>query len=308
MEVLCLIIGLFGVCFGVYGWKKLQKERRRMEELSRQTEHFLLYADDPLPEVLNEGALANLNNQLSRLEQLLLHHQEQSRRREEQTTRFVENMAHQMKNALTALQIQLDLLSLHISPEVQSSLEKSQACMERLTNEIERVLKSSQLAAGKINMEFEVFDLPRELALCVERLAPLADSKGVSCHITGPEQLTLSADSFWLSEALENLMKNAIEHTAENTRVTVRISDHGRKAAVRVEDSGSGILPSELSELFTRFHRGSVSKAGYGIGLSMAKDIIEAHHGALTAGNRPEGGAWFEAVLPQICGAKTYEI
>lgn len=277
---------------------------RRMERLSQQIEHFLLYPDQAIPESLDEGRADNLSNQLSKLEQLFLHEKAANRRSEEQVIRFMENMAHQMKNAVTALQIQLDLLALRTPPEERRSLQKSQACMERLTREIERILKSSQLAAGKVYMEWETLELRRETLDCAGRLKALSDSRGVQVEVTGPESLSVPGDAFWLSQALENLLKNAIEHTVAGSAVQVELSRNERGAAVRILDQGPGIPAEELPEIFKRFHRGQATKAGYGIGLSMAKDIIEAHHGTLSIGNQPKVGAWTEVFLPDLDGKK----
>jgi len=304
MEAFFLCIGVLGLAAGAAALICYQREKRRLRELSQQMEHFLLYAEKSLSETLDEGSLANLNNQISRLEQQLLHQRSQSGLREREMTRFVENMTHQMKNAVTALQIQLDLLTARLPEEEKPAIEKSQACLERLTGEIDRILKSSQLAAGKITMEFEPMKLGAEASACIERLKPLAGAKGVSLVLEG--QADIPADSFWLGQALENLIKNAVEHTTAGSTVTIRIVDEGCRVRVRVEDEGPGIPPEELSELFTRFHRGSAQKAGYGIGLSMAKDIIDAHHGTLSAGNREKIGARFEICLPRIDGAGTY--
>ncbi len=304
MGILLLCISAVALTAGMIVWRIRQKEQKRLTELSEQTEHFLLYAEEPLAETLDEGMFANLNNQISRLEQQLLYQRAQSGQREQEMARFVENMAHQMKNTVTALQIQLDLLAARLPPEEGHSIEKSQACLERLTEEIDRILKSGQLAAGKVTMEFEPMELHTEVAACIERLKPLAESKQAVLVLEG--RASISADGFWLPQALENLLKNAVEHTAEGTRVTVRIADEESRVKIRIEDEGPGIPPEELSALFTRFHRGSAAKAGYGVGLSMAKDIIEAHHGALAAGNRERTGAWFEVQLPRIDGAKTY--
>lgn len=304
MDILFLCIGVLGLAAGAAALICYQREKRRLRELSGQIEHFLLYADRPLTEILDEGSLANLNNQISRLEQQLLHQRSQSGRREKEITRFVENMTHQMKNAVTALQIQLDLLSAHLPAEEQGSLEKSQTCLERLTGEIDRILKSSQLAAGKVSMKFEPVELGAETAASMERLKPLAEARGISILLEGNAEIP--ADSFWLGQALENLIKNGVEHTPEGTEVRVRIKDEGSRVRILIEDEGPGIPPGELPELFTRFHRGGVQKAGYGIGLSMAKDIIDAHHGTLTAGNREKAGARFEIRLPRIGGAETY--
>lgn len=279
--------------------------KKQVKFLTEQIEHFLLYLDAPLAETLSEGDAANLHNQISRLEQQLMVQGEAARRQERQTTRFVENMAHQMKNALTALQLQLDLLELTVPDGARDTLQKSQGCMNRLTDEIDKILKSSQLAEGKIRMAFEPIDLREELAACRERLTSIAGMRNVTIKIEGPEALILLADPFWFSQALENVMKNAVEHTAPDSSVTVAYSDEGQRIRIQVRDQGAGIPPEELVTLFKRFHRGATTKAGYGIGLSMARDVIAAHHGTISARNHG-AGAVFELVLPVLEGTSPY--
>ena len=306
MEKLYLILaalGLLGCIFLV--WRR-NREKREIDRMTTQIEHFLLYSEKPPEESLNEGSAANLYNQISRLEQLLLVQQEAAKRQERQTTRFVENMVHQMKNALTALQIQLDLLELHASGAEQSALEKSQACMKRLTEEMDKVLKSSQLAEGKIRMAFEPVDLREELAACRERLLPIAAARDVRIQVEGADPLMLSADPFWLSQALENVLKNAVEHSPDGGTVTAALSDNGQHLHIQITDEGAGIPPEELTTLFERFHRGETAKAGYGVGLSMAKDIVAAHHGTISVRNRETRGAVFEIVLPVLEGTSPY--
>ena len=282
--------------------------RKQMRSLTEQIEHFLLYGDAPLTESLSEGSVANLQNLISRLEQQLLVERKAAHHQERQTVRFVENMAHQMKNALTALQIQLDILELNVPDGMRAALEKSQGCMNRLTDEIDKILKSSQLAEGKIRMAFEAVDLRKELSACRERLNAIADVRNVMIKIEGPEALVLPADPFWLSQALENVIKNAVEHTAPGSIVTVSYRDEGQNIRIQITDEGAGIPPEELVALFERFHRGETTKAGYGIGLSMAKDIIAAHHGTISARNREERGAVFDIVLPVLDGVKPYTL
>lgn len=280
--------------------------RKQMKSLTEQIEHFLLYGDEPLTESLSEGSAANLLNLISRLEQQLLVERKAARRQERQTVRFVENMAHQMKNALTALQIQLDILVLNVPDGMGATLEKSQSCMNRLTDEIDKILKSSQLAEGKIRMAFEAVDLRKELAACRARLIAIADARNVTIKIEGPEALVLPADPFWLSQALENVIKNAVEHTTPGSTVTVSYSNERRDIRIQIMDKGSGIPPEELVTLFERFRRGGTIKAGYGIGLSMAKDIIAAHHGTISARNREGRGAVLEIVLPVFEGINPF--
>lgn len=306
METVYLILALTALVGCVLLLRYHRGEKKKLDRLTEQIEHFLLYSGELLEESLSEGSLTNLSNQISRLEQLLLVQQEGAERQERQTSRFVENMVHQMKNALTALQIQLDLLELHATDAEQSALEKSQACMKRLTDEMDKILKSSQLAEGKIRMAFEPVDLREELVTCRGRLTPIADARNVTVLLEGADSLTLSADPFWLSQALENVMKNAVEHTSFGGNVTVSLSDKGQYIRIQIADEGEGIPPEELLALFDRFHRGETTKAGYGVGLSMAKDIISAHHGTISARNRETRGAAFEITLPVLDGASPY--
>ncbi len=287
----------------------VRRRDRQIKELTERLEHFQIYPDSSLPEpvgeTLREGDLQNLINQISRLEQLLLHQRRSALEREGQMIRFTENMAHQMKNALAAAQIQLDILEAAVPETGRESMEKCQAGMERLNSELDRVLRSSQLAEGKATMSFEPVDLRAELEVAREHILPLAGLKNVELQAEGPE-LTVSADCFWLGEALENLIKNAVEHSPAGATVTARLADEGTRARLTVSDRGPGIADGEFSALFERFRRGDNAKAGYGVGLPMARDVARAHHGELTAKNLPEGGAVFELTLPIFDGSRPY--
>lgn len=103
------------------------------------------------------------------------------------------------------------------------------------------------------------------------------------------------------------LKLNAIEHTDAGGYVSISVTKSNSLIIIRVEDSGNGIAEQELDNLFRRFYRGSGNKAGYGIGLSMAKDIVEAHHGIIQAGNNIDKGAWFEIRLLCLDGADIYK-
>lgn len=289
-------------------WKMMDQERKLIK-LQEQMNRFLIYYKDPLEENLDEGKLANFYNELAKMEQQLLLEHRKEDSREQEFSNFVENIAHQMMNAVTALQIQIDLLQLSAENSRQGkNLEKAQFCIERMKTEIDRILKSSQLASGKIHMIYEPLNLENEVKNCMKKIAPLAEQKGVDLKLDCKETCTLSGDPFWLSQAVENIIKNAVEHTAQNSRVFITIIDEKRTAVIRIEDEGEGIPVEQQTELFVRFSRGTGEKAGYGIGLSMAFDIVKAHHGTITAGNREQGGAWFEISIPVMEGAGAYEV
>lgn len=282
------------------------RQRRELDRLSKSVEHFLLYPEDDIEETLNEGAVANLQNAFSELTAQFSLMRAASAHREEEMTHFVENIAHQIKNAATALQIRLDILQMKLKlPDEVEALKKSQLCMNRLTDEVDRVLKSSQLASGKITMVPEKIDLSEAIKECCDELSPLAEARSVELLFEPKNSICISADAFWLPQAISNIIKNAVEHTARGTAVNVIIKDCIQNIEVRIEDHGAGIPEDELPLMFERFHRGAAAKAGYGIGLSMANDIVRAHHGSIRVVNMQSGAA-FTITLPVLDGIKPY--
>lgn len=277
--------------------------RKQVQKLTKEIDSFLLYSEVS-SETLKEGLFSNLANQLRKLEAQLLFEKKHNRKREIEMTQFIENMAHQIKTTLTVLQIRLDLAQAESSDS--NDLMQSQASLERLTAEIERILKSSQLASGKIKMDFCSFNYPDLIQDCISSLSSLAGKKNVTFQSHIPQHCPISADYFWLLQAVMNIMKNAVEHTPSNTSVSIDLQDFHNTVLLTISDSGKGVPIKELPEIFLRFHRGSASKSGYGIGLSMAKDIVEAHHGALTVKNLPDKGCSFLLSLPQFLEGKVY--
>lgn len=211
--------------------------RKQIQTLSEEIDHFLLYREAH-PETLKEGPLSNLTNQIRKLETQLLYEKQFNHKRETEMTQFIENMAHQIKTTLTILQIHLDLAQ---TTYASSDLANSQASLERLTAEIERVLKSSQLASGKISMDFTTLNYPDCIQGCIRSLTSLAEKKNVSFACRMPAQCLISADAFWLSQAIENLLKNAVEHTPSGTSVQISLEESEKHVVLTVADSGKGL-------------------------------------------------------------------
>lgn len=287
--------------------RKARLYKRLHNELTEKLMHFLIYPKEPLEEDLEEGEIYNLWNQVSRLEKQYLHEISRNFACEKEMNHFIENMAHQMKTAVTALQIRLDMALLRSQTEEEKeALEKSQECLERLIAEIERILKSSQLAEGKIQMNFDKILVIELVDFCVIKLQALAISKNVIFRRNGDPSVIVYGDYFWLQQALENLLKNAIEHSKENGEISILWEDRISEVILRIEDQGEGIEEKDIPRLFERFYRGKSTKSGYGIGLSMTNDIVKIHHGILNVGNRVEGGSWFEIRIPLLSGSGIY--
>lgn len=308
VEIVCVIIACISFGVAIFSQITVYKQRKYIEQAVEDINHFLIYPEEIKDEFLEEGYFYNLMNQIIKLETQIIYDRNAFQKKETQVNCFIENMAHQMKTSITAIQIRLDYaLDICQDSKEKDSLIKSQECLLRLTNEVERLLTASQLAAGKVLMVHEKFNMNEMIFACVNRLNILAEKRNVALNVDGKVDATYCGDEFWLTQAVENVIKNAVEHTKEFTNVQICVFLQNSCIKIRVEDEGDGIPEEEIGNLFERFCRGSSRKKGYGIGLSMAKDIIQSHHGTISAGNRETGGAWFLISLPILDGAEVYK-
>ena len=313
MEEKMIALAGFMIISGLFVLERYRRYalEKKIDRLVQELDCFLLRGENNLEETLKEGRVENLRNELAAVTAQAQHQVQYREAREKRLNQFMENMAHQMKTTLTALQIRIDLAQSKASlSDVQTELEECQKCMGRLTREVDRILECSQLADQKINMWLERCDVSRLIQNTITVLEPLWKKKGVrivyeSSDISGISEICL--DSYWFSQAFENVLKNAVEHTPSGSVVTIQASDRVHSLVLEIMDEGPGIGEDELPYLFERFHRGGYGKTGYGIGLSMAADILKAHHGSIQAENRKDGGACFRLETPILEGRRPYE-
>lgn len=302
----CIIGVLIFCCIQGKKCKKLENEIQRMAD---SMSHFMLYGEEKQRETLEEGVLANLQNEIFKMEELFSYQRERHKLEEKRLNQFMENMAHQMKTILTSLQIRVDSAQVYaVTEQEKYALMRSQECISRMDGELERILNCSQIASGKAAMHFQRTGIHTLIKRCIENLKPFAEKKEVVISVTGSPGLEFGIDEYWMEQAFENIIKNALEHTVQKSEIIINVLDDGNEVQIKIEDDGEGIEELELPYIFERFHRGNSTKTGYGIGLSMAADIVKAHHGKLSAGNRAKGGAWFLISLPVLEGAKAYKI
>ena len=122
-----------------------------------------------------------------------------------------------------------------------------------------------------------------------------AEAEGKSISVSGPEQATFLCDRDWMTEALENLVKNALDHTEKGDSVFAMWSMSRTLLTIEVKDNGSGIHPEDIHHIFKRFYRSRFSKdsQGIGLGLSLTKAIVEAHDGTIEVDSKIGVGTTF---------------
>jgi signal transduction histidine kinase len=234
---------------------------------------------------------------------------------EEERRLFVGAIAHDLRTPLFILRGHLKGLERGVAatPEkIAHYVTVSQAeadALERLIADLFAYTRLEYLEQEPERAPVELGELLRQL---VEAARPLAATRGITLALTldaRGEPSVLAADSHLLTRAVDNLLDNALRHTPAGGEVHVRLRREGATLEFRVEDTGPGIASADLPHLFTPLYRGEASRnrqtGGAGLGLAIARRIVRAHGGDLTAANRASGGAAFTCRLPASRGHVT---
>lgn len=202
------------------------------------------------------------------------------------------NIAHQLKTPITAASLSVQMMREHPSVDYSEQIGRQ---LSRLTRLEEALLLLSRIDAGTLVMKRTAVDVFTLLTLASDNLQELFVQSGITVDIPEAGEITIIADLDWTMEAIMNLMKNCMEHSATGTTVHCSYEKNPLYVQIRIWDEGDGFAKEDLPHLFERFYRGENSSAGgIGIGLSLSKAIIEMQNGVIRACNLHEGGACFE--------------
>jgi signal transduction histidine kinase len=221
-------------------------------------------------------------------------------------SQLLNDISHELRSPLARLNVALGLARQRAGAEAQSVLERIELEATRLNELIGRLLTLARLEAGEDTMKrtaFSLDELVRDVAKDAEFEAQ-DRSRGVQCEIE--EEAVLWGSPSLLRSAIENVVRNAMRHTAEGTDVIVRMTREAsvgkNESVIRVLDSGPGVPATALDKLFRPFYRLDDARGrntgGVGLGLAIAERAVRLHGGVVKASNRPEGGLMVELRLP----------
>ena len=218
---------------------------------------------------------------------------------------LVAAVSHDLRTPLTAIRAMLEALADGVvtDPETITRYHATmRAQVEHLNRLIDDLFELSQIDAGGARYELQRVDLASLVADAVEGFAMTAARRNVRVDGAPHAPLITAVEPTKLARVLHNLLDNAVRHSPEGGRVTVSVAREEASARVIVRDEGEGLSPADLPHLFERFYRGEKSRSrafgGAGLGLAIARGIVEAHGGTITAANAPNGGAEFTVALP----------
>ena len=231
--------------------------------------------------------------------------QEQAEQAVRMRDEFLAIASHELRTPLSTLVLRLGLLERHAitgnMAQVQASVDRAKDQTERMRRLVDRLLDVSQLASGRLELELEDGDLGEVVKEAVERFSEVASNAKCEIRLTAPSGIIARVDKFRLDEAIGNVISNAIKY-GPGKPITVDLKAKDGKATLVVQDRGIGIPPDDLSRVFGRFERTTISHnyGGLGLGLYIANQVIEQHEGSIRAENRSGGGVRIVIELPLV--------
>lgn len=273
-----------------------------MENAAHQIAEYILDRRKGGIECSEEGAMYRLFHEVNSLVTMADAHADSERRAKEFLRRTISDISHQLKTPIAALNIYNGILQQETADAatVREFTSLSEQELDRIESLVQSLLKMARLDAGAITLERSpenVFDLLEHIK---RQYSFRAEQEGKEIVLEGDEQTVFSCDRTWLAEAIGNLVKNALDHTAQGDRILVRWQQSPCLTQITVEDTGSGIHSEDLYHIFKRFYRSRFSKdtQGVGLGLPLAKSIVEAHQGSIEVHSKLGQGTAFTINFP----------
>lgn len=215
---------------------------------------------------------------------------------------FTADAAHELHTPLTALQTDLQLLETGEDTTQQQRVARAQQQAERLQILADSLLQLSRLEAAIEDDEQRLLDLTELIQMTGELVASQAEQASLSFTMHLPDKpLLIRGNGAQLQSALLNVLDNSVKFTPSSGEIVVGLSGEGDTAVVTIRDTGIGIPPEDMPQLFRRFHRGrnTAEYAGSGLGLAITEQIIAQHHGRVIV-NSGQQGTEVKMILPTV--------
>lgn len=285
----------FGLAFAVLflGYLKIQKKQTM--DIAKRIERINLGDYSLQIDRNSEDELSLLDNQIYRTAVKFREQAENSRKDKENLQKSLSDISHQLKTPLTSIIVMVDNIlddddmPLEIRREFLNDIKHNTNTISFL---VQSLLKLSKLDAEAVKFRYEQVEVKSIVDECIKNTAVMAEILGVRLE-TDCNDIILNCDKKWLCEAVTNIIKNCIEHS-QNGNIKITADQNKLYTKISIKDNGSGITKEDLPHIFERFYKGkNSSDDSVGIGLSLAKTIIEKQGGYISVSSELNKGSEF---------------
>lgn len=293
-----VLIGIFGIASLSIFMRYVLIQEKELKEINEyikevNNKNYSLKIEDN-----KDGELSRLRNELYKTTVILREAAENSEEEKEKLSIAIADISHQLKTPLTSIRIMLDNIS--DNPDmpqeiIEDFIQDISKQVEHMSSLVISLLKIAKFDAGTIKMENEEIDAKKLIDSVINNLAILIEIKEIEVITKIDEKAIFIADYKWQQEALTNILKNAIEHSQPKSNIYIIVENTSIFLKIKIKDEGQGIEQKDLKHIFERFYRAkNCNEDSIGIGLSLAKTIIEQNNGYIKATSEVGKGTLFE--------------
>ncbi|MDU7337903.1 MAG: HAMP domain-containing sensor histidine kinase [Clostridium sp.] len=256
-----------------------------METAVSQIKEYILGNKNARLACNDEGELYRLFHEVNALVAILNAHADNEGKSKKFLKDIISDISHQLKTPLAALNVYVGIIQEESKdlPTIQEFTSLSEQELDRIEILVQNLLKITKLDAGTITLEKANENVPDMMSSIEKHFSYRAKKEEKELLLFGNDTVTLLCDRNWFMEAISNIVKNAFDHTKKGNTIRIEWKQFASVVQIIITDNGSGIHTEDLYHIFKRFYRSHFSKdtQGVGLGLSLAKTIIEAHNGTI---------------------------
>ncbi len=250
----------------------------------------------------DESELSKLQSKLMRYLTTSSISEKKLREEKENIEELITNISHQTKTPLTNIMMYSELLGEKADGELKEYAEEIHSQSRKLEDLITALVKMSRLETGIFRLQPETNSLMTVLKRAYDQALPKAKLKNIELILSEGTDAKANIDLKWTTEAVFNIIDNAIKYSGEGTDIKLKINTFEMFSSISVEDHGIGIKEEEIPKLFARFYRSrQVSdNEGIGVGLYLARQLAEEQGGYIKVKSAPGKGSTFELFFPNV--------
>ncbi len=273
-----------------------------LRRIYKKLENLNLYINEVLNDRYNfnikeyeEGMFSTLKNDVYKITKKLREQKEIESKDKKYLEETLSDISHQLKTPLTSMYMINNLLYDDLDKKIKKEfLDKNEQQLERIEWLVTSLLKLSKLESGTIKLKKDKVLVKELVEKAIEPLKIPIELKKQELEIHGDKNIYFIGDFNWTLEAILNIVKNAHEHTNELGKIIITYLDNPLYVEINIEDNGEGIDEQDLNHIFERFYKGLKSnKDSIGIGLNMAKQVIEKQNGDISVVSEKNKGTKF---------------
>ena len=292
-----ILIIIFNILWMIITFTYLKKRDRKIKQITEYINEIKNRKYDLDINENSEDELSNLKNELYKITVMLREESEISKKDKENIKMSVEDISHQLKTPLTSITIMLD--NLKDNPNMDENTK--QKFIFEISKQIDWInwlvismLKLSKLDANVVQFYEEKINLKKFIDEIIKNLEIPIEIKNQQIVIEENESASFVGDYKWQQEAITNIIKNCIEHNKENGKIYIKYEENTLFTKITIRDEGEGMTKEDLKHIFERFYKGqNSSENSVGIGLALAKNIIEKNNGMISCKSELDKGTEF---------------